>query len=66
MTGISQRITDRFPPPWSHKVQQVSGGHPPIHHLTDADGQTIYHGTDGDRVLILCQHANAETGVSPV
>ncbi|MFE7204203.1 hypothetical protein ACFU8R_28490 [Pseudonocardia alni] len=63
---MTEKITDRHPPPWTHAVRKISGEPAPIHHLTDYDGQTIYRGTDGDRVLVLCQHANAETGVSPV
>ncbi|OLM08231.1 hypothetical protein [Pseudonocardia sp. Ae505_Ps2] len=61
---MTELITDRFPPPWTHSVQRIGGG--PVHHLTAADGATIYRGPDGDWVIVFCQHANAETGISPV
>ncbi|MER7437679.1 hypothetical protein ABT341_23540 [Pseudonocardia alni] len=57
-------MTDAHPPPWTHAVHRTATGI--RHQLLDSDGRTIYDGPDGDRVVIACQHAVAETGISPV
>ena len=57
-------LTDLHPPPWTHRTTRTPTG--VRHDLLDADDRTIYSGPDHDRVVAACQHAVAETGISPV
>ncbi|WP_233147864.1 hypothetical protein [Pseudonocardia sp. Ae717_Ps2] len=63
-TPVTRADHRPVPAALDHSVQHLDGV--PVPHLTDADDATIYRGPDGDRVIVFCQHANAETGISPV
>lgn len=62
---MTQDVTDVHPPPWTHLTTRTPNGGVQ-HELVDDNGVTIYNGSDHARVLAACQHAIAETGISPV